>query len=184
MKEWVQHCVRPLGAVVLEGRRKEGSAVFVVFWPFPVSNIKPPHTLTVRQTLWVRAGGQTDLCVFVCVTPPPPLMDQMAGQESRECLQSCMLKRSTEQGIICLRLSLSSVTLTLFCIIDTVAWPLFFFFWRGLQDMHKTQHTFPPPLSFWGTQFALDTNVVCLKFFFTLSAKCYLRAFVDCKPSL
>lgn len=108
-------------------RRKEGSAVFVVFWPFPVSNIKPPHTLTVRQTLWVRAGGQTDLCVFVCVTPPPPLMDQMAGQESRECLQSCMLKRSREQGIICLRLSLSSATLTLFCIIDTVAWSFFFF---------------------------------------------------------
>lgn len=46
------------------------------FWPLPVSNIKPPHTLTVRQTP-LSHGGKTgrSLCacvsVCVCVTLSP-----------------------------------------------------------------------------------------------------------------
>lgn len=85
-------------------RRKEGSAVFVVFLALPCFKYKATtHTLTVRQTP-LSHGGKTDqsLCVCVCVSPSP-LMGQMARQESWGCLQSCALKSSAEQGIICLR---------------------------------------------------------------------------------
>lgn len=85
-------------------RRKEGSAVFVVFLALPCFKYKATtHTLTVRQTP-LSHGGKTDqsLCVCVCVSPSP-LMGQMARQESWGCLQSCALKSSAKQGIICLR---------------------------------------------------------------------------------
>lgn len=77
--------LNPPGSRSCGRKRKEGSVVSAVFYPYPVANIKsPPHANSQASPL--SQARETDKSLCVCVCQPPALMDQMAGQESTECL--------------------------------------------------------------------------------------------------
>lgn len=62
VKEWRWCWAHPSGSRSRGRKRKQGSEVSAVSCPFPVSNIKSPHTQTVRQVLRVTSDRQMSPC--------------------------------------------------------------------------------------------------------------------------